>query len=176
MTTKEEKDRMKAVDGKGRSFEVLGNTEIPGRDMGETAFEELVPGDLFASYEGLELNIHEGTFINFVLESPRMVGDKPTLKALPINLKRINALNARPLNTSKENDGIGIEDVEVTTSTERKAKDFVNGFSKLEPKLGTVNIGALFGAYNSFLGKKATEKQARALFEALNENYEFIDG
>lgn len=167
-----EKDRMKAVDGKGRTFKVLGNTENGERDIvGNTCFEDLIAGDLFISYDGLELNVCNGSFIYLVLEPPHMADDVPTLKAHPISLQQIKDLCARPPIESKGND---LKDVEVTTPIERKARQFVNDeLAKGQASADNVTFGKLMNGYSAFLGlRKATTEQVKALFDVLAENYD----
>lgn len=86
MTTLEEKEQMKKIDGAKRTFKVLGNTEIPNNRLGDKPFEELTPGDLFVSYDGFELNNNNGAFIYLVLEPPCMCNNIPSLKAHPLRL------------------------------------------------------------------------------------------
>jgi len=178
-----EKEKMKAVDGGGRVFSVMANTEDATRKIGVTEFEELLPGDLFVSFDDEQLITgNGGAFIWLVLEPPKMSKDGlPSIQAQAINLEHYNELNARPPVPFSVSEGDPTLEVVVSTIADQKAHQFINSvlpnrLAKSEVSADQIKLGELMGGYGDFLGQRPTEDQTRALFNALNEAYEFADG
>ena len=90
---KDDYDRMEKIDGKGRTFELVANTERSNVTIGSVKFEDLKEGDVFRFRDNHVLSRGvEGCFLNVVLKAPTMVDDLPTLNSQPLNLKYINDL------------------------------------------------------------------------------------